>query len=179
MPNINSVNIMQLSNREGQMIAPFTPEHAIYDTNGIRLDVKLKALDIDRILALVKRFSGGGGNGISAIFSVDNDEEGFMNNVAEVMRDVNDSTSIDGNTAYNTYLAVLEIDIYNFMGIEVMNSNERKAYTLAKVTTCTDGAIDVIFDLDFYSYRYHFSQTALIDGQPMSQLYFEESGISK
>ena len=179
MSKLNSVKIMQFSDREGQMVAGFTPEHAVYDANGVRLDVKLKALDVDRILALLKRYSGGGGGGISAIFTVGNNESGFAEAVAEVMRDTNDSTSAEGGAPYNTYLAVLKIEPYNFMRIEFTGS-EPKAYALAKVSTCTSGGIDVIFDLDFYSYRYHFS-LAILDsqGNPTSKLYFEESGISK
>lgn len=33
----------------GSFVAPFTPEHAIYDTEGKRLDVKIAGLDLDRI----------------------------------------------------------------------------------------------------------------------------------
>jgi hypothetical protein len=43
------VDIKQLTDDKGKLIAPFTPEHAIYDTNGKRLDLKLAGLDTDRI----------------------------------------------------------------------------------------------------------------------------------
>lgn len=33
----------------GSFVAPFTPEHAIYDTAGKRLDIKIAGLDLDRI----------------------------------------------------------------------------------------------------------------------------------
>ena len=35
--------------KDGTFVAPYTPEHAIYDTNGKRLDVKIAGLDLDRI----------------------------------------------------------------------------------------------------------------------------------
>lgn len=178
MPNINSVNIMQLSNREGQMIAPFAPEHAIYDVNGIRLDVKLKALDIDRILALLKKYSGkGGGNGISAIFKVGTDEQNFIQSVTRVMNETNEVTDEEMGIPFNTYMAVLEVQTINFMGIDTKGE---KAFALAKASTSMDGGIDVFFDIDFFSYRYHFNNVILNDqGYPASQLYYEESGISK
>ena len=178
MPNINSVNIMQLSNREGQMIAPFTPEHAIYDVNGIRLDVKLKALDIDRILALLKKYSGqGGGNGIAAIFKVGTDEQNFIQSVNKIMNETNEVTDEESGSAFNTYMAVLEVQPINFMTID---TDGKKAYALAKVSTAMDGGIDVFFDIDFFSYRYHFNNVILNEmGFPASQLYYEESGIAK
>ena len=44
------VTIKQFTREEdGSFVAPFTPEHAIYDTNGKRLDVKIAGLDLDRI----------------------------------------------------------------------------------------------------------------------------------
>lgn len=176
MPNTNSVKLIQFSDREGQMVAGFTPEHAVYDTNGVRLDVKLKALDIDRIMALLQRASGG--NGISAVFEVGNNEGDFMSEVTETMRIVNESTSSDGGQSYNTYLAVLVIDFYNFMEIEIAEDNGSTAYALATVTRGVDGGYNVMFDLDFNSYRYYFNQVIPNgDGSPQSRLYYEERGI--
>lgn len=44
------VTIKQFTREEdGSFVAPFTPEHAIYDTNGKRLDIKIAGLDLDRI----------------------------------------------------------------------------------------------------------------------------------
>ena len=157
MPNTNDVKLMQFSDREGQMIAGFTPEHAVYDTNGIRLDVKLQALDIDRIMALLQRASVGG-NGISAIFQIGNNESGGL--------------------AYNTYLAVLAIDFYNFMDIEISEENNTTAYALAVISMGTDGGYNVKFDLGFDTYRYYFNKTIVdLEGQPQSKLYYEERGI--
>lgn len=177
MPNTNDVKLMQFSDREGQMIAGFTPEHAVYDTNGIRLDVKLQALDVDRIMALLQRASVGG-NGISAIFQVGNNESAFMSAVEETMRNVNEGTSAVGGLAYNTYLAVLAIDFYNFMDIEISEENNTTAYALAVISMGTDGGYNVKFDLGFDTYRYYFNKTIVdLEGQPQSKLYYEERGI--
>ena len=43
------VTIRQFTNKKGSFVAPFTPEHAIYDTSGKRLDIKIAGLDLDRI----------------------------------------------------------------------------------------------------------------------------------
>lgn len=178
MPNINDVQLMQFSNREGQLVAGFTPEHAVYDTNGIRLDVKLKALDIDRIYALLKRFNASANGGIAAIFEVKMNEASFMEEVEQTMATVNGGDDSE-ELPFNTYLAVLAINFYNFMEIELPTTTpDRIAYTLAKVYTCVDGGYDVFFELDFNSYRYHFNKTILDeDGNPQSELFFEESGL--
>ena len=50
------VTIKQFTREEdGSFVAPFTPEHAIYDTNGKRLDVKIAGLDLDRISSALTR----------------------------------------------------------------------------------------------------------------------------
>ena len=43
------VTIRQFTKKDGSFVAPFTPEHAIYDTKGERLDIKIAGLDPDRI----------------------------------------------------------------------------------------------------------------------------------
>lgn len=45
----NEVTIKQFTDKEGKYIAPYTPEQAVYDKKGVRLDYKLEGLDVGRI----------------------------------------------------------------------------------------------------------------------------------
>lgn len=40
-----NIQIKQLTDKQGNRIAPNTPEHSIYDSNGVRLDTKLNNMN--------------------------------------------------------------------------------------------------------------------------------------